>query len=58
LGVDKFGDYAIEIKTLAETKPLKQWDVMREFRKRIKVAFDKNDIEIPYPKRVSISPGD
>lgn len=56
LGVDKFGDYAIEIKTLAETKPLKQWDVMREFRKRIKVAFDKNDIEIPYPKRVSLPP--
>lgn len=56
LGVDKFGDYAIEIKVLGETKPLKQWDVMREFRKRIKVAFDKNNIEIPYPKRVSLSP--
>lgn len=58
LGVDKFGESAIEIKTLAETKPLKQWDVMREFRKRIKVAFDKNDIEIPYPKRVTLSPKD
>ncbi|PIR71863.1 MAG: mechanosensitive ion channel protein, partial [Candidatus Nealsonbacteria bacterium CG10_big_fil_rev_8_21_14_0_10_37_25] len=36
------------IKILGETKPLKQWDVMGELRKRIKIAFDKEGIEIPY----------
>lgn len=52
LRVDDFGDSAIIIKILGETKPLKQWDVMGEFRKRIKIAFDKEGIEIPFPQRV------
>jgi len=49
LRVDKFGDSAIEIKVLGETKPLKQWDVMGELRKRTKKAFDEEGIEIPWP---------
>jgi len=49
LRVDNFGDSAIEIKILGETKPLKQWDVTGELRKRIKKAFDEEDIEIPWP---------
>ena len=49
LGVDNFADSGIEIKVLAETKPLKQWDVMRELRKRTKKAFDDEGIEIPWP---------
>jgi len=49
LGVDNFGDSAIEIKVLGETKPLKQWDVTRELRKRTKKAFDDEGIEIPWP---------
>lgn len=40
------------IKILGETKPLKQWDVTGELRKRLKIAFDKNGIEIPFPQRV------
>jgi len=49
LGVDKFGDSAIEIKVLGETKPLKQWALKRELRKRVKKAFDEEGIEIPWP---------
>jgi len=52
LRVDDFGDSAIIIKILGETKPLKQWDVTGELRKRIKIAFDKEEIEIPFPQRV------
>lgn len=52
LRVDDFGDSAIMIKILGETKPLKQWDVTGELRKRIKIAFDKEGIEIPFPQRV------
>jgi len=54
LGVDEFADSAVVIKVLGETKPSKQWDVMREYRKRVKIAFDKEGIEIPYPHRTII----
>lgn len=52
LRVDDFADSAIVLKILGETKPLKQWDVAGELRKRLKVAFDKHHIEIPFPQRV------
>lgn len=51
LRVDDFGDSAVIIKILGETKPLKQWDVTAELRKRIKIAFDKEGVEIPFPQR-------
>jgi small-conductance mechanosensitive channel len=49
LRVDSFGDSGIELKVLGETKPLKQWDVAGELRRRIKKAFDEEGIEIPWP---------
>jgi len=52
LRVDDFDDSAIIIKILGDTQPLKQWDVAGELRKRIKIAFDKEGIEIPFPQRV------
>jgi len=52
LRVDDFADSAIMVKILGETRPLKQWDVAGELRKRLKIAFDKNGIEIPFPQRV------
>jgi len=50
--IDDFADSAIIIKILGETQPIKQWDVAGELRKRLKVAFDKEGIEIPFPQRV------
>ncbi len=52
LRVDDFADSSIIIKILGETQPLKQWDVTGELRKRLKIAFDKEGIEIPFPQRV------
>jgi len=49
LGVDKLGDSGIEIKILGETKPMRPWATMRELRLRLKKAFDKEGIEIPWP---------
>ncbi len=49
-GPNNFGESGIEIKVLGETKPLKQWDTLREFRRRLKIAFDKQGIEIPFPQ--------
>jgi len=51
LRVDEFADSAIVIKILGDTEPLKQWDVTGELRKRLKIAFDKNGIVIPFPQR-------
>ncbi|HET7819180.1 MAG TPA: mechanosensitive ion channel family protein [Bacteroidia bacterium] len=52
LRVEDFSDSAIILKILGETIPLKQWDITGELRKRIKIAFDKRGIEIPFPQRV------
>ncbi|HSJ07885.1 MAG TPA: mechanosensitive ion channel family protein [Longimicrobiales bacterium] len=48
-GVESFGDSAVVIRIMAKTLPLKQWDVARELRRRIKKRFDRDGIEIPYP---------
>jgi moderate conductance mechanosensitive channel len=50
--VDDFGDSAIIIKMLGDTQVLKQWEVAGEFRKRLKITFDKEGIEIPFPQHV------
>ncbi|GAF05803.1 mechanosensitive ion channel family protein [Saccharicrinis fermentans] len=49
MGLDNFADSALVIKARFKTKPIMQWAVGREYRKRLKVAFDKNNIEIPFP---------
>lgn len=54
MGVDDFAESAIIIKILGDTKPIRQWDVMREMRKRIKISFDKEGIEIPFPYRTIV----
>jgi moderate conductance mechanosensitive channel len=51
-GVDAFADSAVMMKMRIKTVPLKQWQVGREFRRRIKKAFDRHAIEIPFPQRV------
>lgn len=50
-GVDSFGDNAVVIKARMKTKPMQQWFVGREFNRRLKMAFDKEGIEIPFPQR-------
>lgn len=50
-GVDKFDDSAVIIKGRIKTKPIRQWAVGREYLRRIKLAFDANNIEIPFPHR-------
>lgn len=52
LRVDDFLDSGIVLKILGETVPLKQWDITGELRKRIKVAFEKDGIEMPALQRI------
>ena len=51
LGVETFGDRGLMIRVWIKTQPLKQWDVAREYRRRLKVAFDQAGILIPLPQQ-------
>lgn len=55
LGVEALADSQVTIRMLAKTLPLKQWEVARELRRRIKARFDREGIQIPYPHRVIIT---
>lgn len=52
LGITDFGPSEVVFSVLAKTKPMEQWAVERELRRRIKLAFEREGIEIPYPKHV------
>ena len=52
LRVDNLDSSSISIKITGETKPLRQWDVTGELRKRIVETFEKEGIEISYPQTV------
>ncbi|MCD6567903.1 MAG: mechanosensitive ion channel family protein [Dehalococcoidia bacterium] len=49
LRVDNLGDSGIDIRLLGDTRPMLQWSAMGELRLRIKKAFDKEGIEMPWP---------
>jgi len=55
LGIMNLGEYDVNIRVIARTAGLKHWGVERELRKRIKHAFAKEGIEMPYPRRVVIT---
>lgn len=50
-GVDDFAESQVTIKARLKTRPLEQWNVGREYRRRLKKAFDAAGIEIPFPYR-------
>ena len=50
-GLDRFGDPAVYIRARLKTRPGKQWEVGREFNRRMKKVFDEHSIEIPFPHR-------
>ncbi|MCJ7704766.1 MAG: mechanosensitive ion channel family protein [Desulfobacterales bacterium] len=54
LGVEKFDESQMVIRMMVKTAPLKQWDVGRELRRRIKIRFDEKGIQLPFPHRVLI----
>jgi len=51
-GVEKWADSAVILRCRFMVRPLAQWDVRREFLRRLKQAFDAEGIEIPYPHRI------
>jgi moderate conductance mechanosensitive channel len=51
LGIDQFGDRGLIIRVWIKTQPLKQWDVAREFRRRLKIVLDEARISISVPQQ-------
>lgn len=48
-GVDQWAESAVVIRCRFKVAPLEQWNVRREFLRRLKLAFDLEGIEIPFP---------
>lgn len=52
LGVDALDHSGATIRLWIKTQPLKQWDVAREYRRRLKGAFEAADIPIGLPHQI------
>ena len=48
-GVERWGDSSVVIRCRFKVVPLEQWNVRREYLRRLKAAFDREGIEIPFP---------
>jgi moderate conductance mechanosensitive channel len=48
-GVEALGDSAVVLRGRFKVRALEQWNVKREFLRRLKLAFDAAGIEIPFP---------
>ena len=56
IGVERWADSAVVLRCRIRVVPIEQWNVRREYLRRLKAAFDRHGIEIPYP-HLTIYPG-
>jgi len=52
IGVTNLGDSSVVVRTQVRVAPGSQWAVTRELNRRLKLAFDAEGIEIPFPQVV------
>ena len=51
MGVEKLGDSAVVLRARLKVVPaIEQWNVRREFLKRLKKAFEERGVAIPFPQ--------
>lgn len=51
IGVDRWADSAVMLRARFKVvPPIEQWNVKREYLRRLKKAFDERGIEIPFPQ--------
>jgi moderate conductance mechanosensitive channel len=55
-GVERWDDSAVILRVRFKVLPIEQWNVKREYLRRLKRAFDEGGIEIPYP-HLTLYPG-
>lgn len=51
-GVERLADHAVVIRARFKVAPLEQWNVRRELLRRLRLAFDRAGIGIPFPQMV------
>ena len=51
MGIEDFSDRGIMVKVWIKTRPLEKFNVAREYRLRLKLAFDEAGIIIPVPQQ-------
>lgn len=49
-GVERWDESSVVLRGRFRVAPLAQWDVRREYLRRLKAAFDRLGIEIPFPQ--------
>jgi small conductance mechanosensitive channel len=50
VGVERWADSAVILRVRFKVvPPIQQWNVKREYLRRLKLAFDRADVEIPFP---------
>jgi moderate conductance mechanosensitive channel len=50
-GIESLGEANVVIRSRMKTVPLKQFDVARELRRRVKIRFERERIQIQFPQR-------
>lgn len=56
VGVENWADSAVILRCRFKVAPLEQWNVRREFLRRLKKAYEARGIEIPFP-HLTLYPG-
>lgn len=50
-GIESLGEANVVIRSRMKTVPLKQFDIARELRRRVKIRFEREGIQIQFPQR-------
>jgi moderate conductance mechanosensitive channel len=53
-GIERLADSGVVLRVIAKTLPLKQWEVSRELRRRIKMRFDREGIEMAFLHKAAV----
>jgi len=51
-GVQQLADSSVVLRIVAETDEINKFRVLRSLNRELKILFDKNEIEIPFPQLV------
>lgn len=55
-GVERFENGAVVLRCRFKVLPLQQWTIRREYLRRLKVAFDRADIQLQLPRMALYGP--